>query len=737
MRRVALLLAAALLAQGCLDGEPPPFQPLPLTRLHTDRTYLRDGHGRYVAFHGVNVSGSTKLPFAVDAGGVPTYVGKPFPLAEADWQFALLRELGFDSIRLLVIWEGIEPGGRGLYDQAYLAYLRAIVQKAGEYGLHVLVDMHQDMFSRHLRVQYNRTPSYGEPGSLENTLLALVPDEETGQYNDAVQGDGAPRWAVQACLQEKDMRSPRWGTPRILSGLDEAELRNLWALYRRLTGQADGGPEEPIPEWLVYFLLGLPGPFSVAETTDMLPFTHWGTAHALSLDVARAYGCLFAGNVLYPRLEVDGVPVQDYLQSAYAGAWAQVAAQMKDLPNVIGYDLMNEPSGNFLVLTAVAAVIQSGLPDSARALLVDLLGAETGEQLYQALLALKLLPPDTLPETLRAWGLEGLDVLAALGLNTGFSENHLRPFYERVAAAILAEDPDAIIWIEAALSAESFLGGGPGGGLGGQWEQPMTAPAGVRQLVFAPHWYPDIYPFIGFNQRPREFSAEEIRHRSYDEALLGAQALAQYSLGNVPVVFGEFGTYFNLNGIDAARASDYLVSAHVLDNYHEAFERLGLSHMLWCYSPENDFELGDGWNHEDFSVVDPRLNERGQAAWARPHARLLAGKPHASRYWSPLHYFDPDKGEVDRVGEFEVRYGSRETWAPTEIVVPRLAYPDGFYVWVSDGTCHFDADAGVLYHLPARDAPGVEHWVRLLPPLAGNENLGWQYFVRDGRVVSR
>ncbi|HOX43572.1 MAG TPA: cellulase family glycosylhydrolase [Myxococcota bacterium] len=743
MKRPGLpVLAALLLAtlwQGCLDGDAPPLQPLPLTRLTTDRTYLRDGYGRYVTFHGVNLSGSTKIPAQIDAGGVPTYVGKPFPLDDADRQFALLRELGFDSVRLLIIWEGLEPGGRGLYDRAYLAYLRSVVEKAGEHGLHVLLDMHQDMFSRHLMVKYNHSPSYGTPGSIENTLLALVPDEETGQYNDTVQGDGAPRWAVQACLQEKVMDSPRWGTPRILSGLNDVELRNIWELYKRLTGQADGGPDDPYPEWVVYFLLGLPGPFPVNETTDVLPFTHWGTAHALSLDVARCYGCLLAGNVLYPGLMVGEEHIQDYLQRAYAEAWAEVAKEVGHLPNVIGYDLMNEPSGNFLVLTAVAALLRSGLPDSAQQALIDLLGAESGQQLYQALVALKLLPPDTTPETLRAWGLEGLDVLAALGLNTGFAEAHLRPFYERVSAAILAVDPDAIIWIESSLSAENFLGGGPGGGLGGQWEQPMTAPAGVRQLVFAPHWYPDIYPFLGFNQPPREFGAEEVRHRSYDESLLGAQALAQYSLGNVPVVFGEFGTYFNLNGIEASRESGYLVSAHILDNYYEAFERLGLGHMQWCYSPENDHELGDRWNHEDFSVVGPPPNllPRGQAAWARPHARFLAGKPHASRFWSPLHYFDPDKGEVNRVGEFEVRYGSRETWAPTEIVVPPLAYPDGFYVWVSDGVCHFDAAAGVLYHLPARDEPGAEHWVRLLPPLPGNENLGWQYFIRGARVVTR
>jgi len=65
---------------SCTGTAPDP-QPRPLTRLTTDRSYLRDGYGRYVFLHGVNTSGSTKVPVAIDAKtGVPSYVGTPFPL---------------------------------------------------------------------------------------------------------------------------------------------------------------------------------------------------------------------------------------------------------------------------------------------------------------------------------------------------------------------------------------------------------------------------------------------------------------------------------------------------------------------------------------------------------------------------------------------------------------------------------------------------------------------------------
>lgn len=740
MPRLALLaLALALGSVGCIDGDPPAIDPLPLTRLTTDRTYFRDGHGRYAFFHGVNLSGSTKVPAAISPEGIPTYLGKPFALADAEHHFGLLRQAGLDTIRLLVIWEGLEPTARGVYDQAYLDYIREIVVKAGEYGIWVLMDMHQDMFSRHLVVRYNHHPRHGQPGSLENMLLALVPDPLTGQYNDSVQGDGAPRWAVQACLQEKRMDSAWWGTPRILSGLTLAELQNIFDLYQKFTGSQD---EFEDAAWVGDFLLGLPGKFPVEETSDLLPFTIWGANYILSLDLARCFACLLAGQTAFPGLTVEGLSVEDYLQGAYADAWAQVAAKVFDLPNVIGYDIINEPGGNFLVLTAVAGMLQAGVVDGARTVLVGLLGDETGDQLYRALVDLRILPPDTEPETLARWGLDALDTLALLDLNLGFDEKHLRPFYERVGRAIEAVDPEAVIFIESSMSADTLFGSGAGG-IGGQFEQPMTRPRGLSQVAFAPHWYPDIYPLIGFNMPPREFEAEQIRYRDYQPNLEKAAFLAGYSLGNLPVVFGEFGTYFNFNGIERSRADDYLVSAQVLDNYYEAFERMFQSRIQWCYSPENEHELGDLWNHEDFSILGPydrrsaEIPWRGQAAWRRPHARLLAGKPISTHYLSPLHYFDPDKGEVDRVGEFEVIYAAKETSAPSEIIVPEGVYPDGFYVWVSDGHCHFDPHSRVLYHLPSLDEPGVEHWLRSLPPLAGHENRGWRYFFKDGRVLTR
>jgi hypothetical protein len=747
---LATILASVLLC-ACIDGDPPVASPVPLSRLSADRTYLRDTSGRYIFFHGVNVAGSTKVPARGDKNGaptneIPTYVGKPFDLANAATELKKIRDMGFNSMRLLVIWEGIMPRSPKELDKNYLTYLREVVRMAGDYGLYVLVDMHQDIFSRHLLVKYAEETRYGDPGSLEATLLALA-NTLRYPYTDAVRGDGAPRWVVEACLQEKNMGSASWGIPRILSGLGSQELYDIYQLYQKLTGATSTGtPNQP---WVLEFLSGLPAKFEVDESTDMLPFTNWGLAMTLSLDVARCYACLFAGDKVFPKLRKDGKNVKEYLQSAYATAFAAVAEQMKGLPNVMGYDLMNEPGGNFIVLAAAAGAVRAGVITGAKTVLENLLGTETGDQVYSALVTLKLLPADASAATLKKWGLDQLDVMAVLGLNNGFDDNYLRPFYDRVGKAILEKDPDALFFIESTLNFGSILGGAFGG-VGGFWEVPMTIPASLAgRVVYAPHWYPDIYPFLGFDQAPREFTNEQVRYRSYKTNLTSAKSLASYSLGNVPVVFGEFGTYFNFNNkytrdaktekytyTNSAKAADYSVSAYFLNNYLESFEEMFQSRILWCYSPDNDERYGDHWNKEDFSVVGPDGKPRAELAWARPYARALAGKPISTTFNSDYHYYDPDKGKQIPKREFEVRYASKETSAPTEIVVPLSQYGDGFYVWVSDGTCTFESETSTLYHLPSTDEPDTVHWVKIRPPLPNDPADGWSYFFKGNRSLT-
>ena len=748
MRRlsVGLLLMVIMGFAVGFACQPPELGPLPeaTTEVHTDLTYLKDGYGRYLNVHGVNLGGSTKTPFTWPWGPEPnqvdfqgldfSYIDRPFPVEEADHWFGQMNDLGFSTIRLMVVWEAIEPDEKGVYNEEYLDYIEQIVAKAEEHGIYVLMDMHQDMFSRHLMTRMNEHPyeTLADAGVEDVDVIAASVTTLVTPYSDTMRGDGAPRWAVEAALPHKNMDSIHWGDPSLLGNLDLDAINALVDLIEQFTG-SEGGSEE-LPDWAGYFIQNLPSsPYGIEETTNLLPWSFWGLNNATSMDLEQCWASFFAGADVYPGYTIEGQNVQDYLQEAYANSWRQVAMRVKGHDNVIGYDLMNEPNSIFLVLAAGALLLQTGLSDSISPMLIDLLGEEMGQQMNDILLGLQLIPMDTEEETIRNWGFEQADLMAIIGLNIGFDHNYLEPFYSRVGQAIQEEDPGAVIWIEQTAGLNVVVGGG----MNGQMEVNLRAPEGIDQLVYAPHWYPDIYPMVGLVREPRDFTVEEIRHRDYTAQIDEVAARAWYSLGNVPVVFGEFGTYYNYNGIEQSIEEDYRVSAEILDNYYEAFEESFTGGIQWVFTTDNSYEEGDWWNGEDFSVIDPYGEPRGELAYSRPYARAMAGKPVRTHFLSPVHYYDPAKGTPDQVGEFYVEYESRETDAPTEIFVPEVVqYKDGFYVWLSDGRAYYDPGTHILYHYPANDAPGQNHWVKLLPPRGDQAQTDWDYFFHGEEMVN-
>jgi hypothetical protein len=761
MKRLRAVLCVTLLAlalAGC-EGSAPPHPnswSRTISRVRTDRVivptvtgnhvqrrpHLRDAYGRYVHFHGTNLSGSIKFPATEsfpDLGEEVSYVGKPFPLEEADKHFGQLQRFGINAVRFLVSWEAIQPDGPDQFDEEYLDYVDQLVARARAYGIYVLLDMHQDIFSRHLFVYYNKHPvdEQGNEyprGSLESQLLSLVPP-----YDNWVRGDGAPRWVVQTCLPEKRMDSPAWGVPRLVYGMGPQEILAIADLLSTFMG---GEGDVNIPDWVETFFAALPKPselpeefqpYDVRQSNDFLPFTFWGINGALSVDSQRCFACLFAGDKVTPDYEVEGKNVKDFLQDQYAKAFVELAKRAKKHDNVIGYDIMNEPIGAFITYAAVALYFQTGLASSVETLLTDLLGDDLGPDIYTLLTGLGLLPPDATEETRALWGFDQVDAMAVIDLNLNFDARYLQPFYERIGKAIQEEDPDAIIWFETSSGLSMLLGEG----MTEQWAVNMTDPQGINQAVYAPHWYPDIYPFPGFNQPPREFGPNEWRFRDFTKNLEVFKNKSTKSFNNIPVVFGEFGTYFNYNGIDASIDSDYRISAQILDAYYRAFEKLNLSHMQWCVSPENSYEDGEGWNSEDFSVIDPDLEPRAWEAWLRPYARTTSGLLAEQHFYSPLHPYEPDKGEPLPVGEYYLRMESKESDAPTEIFVPRRQYPAGFYLWLSDGYAYYDHDRQVLTWFPTRDAPEDEHELRLLPPRPGADVSGWDYFFDAETVIDK
>ncbi len=126
--------------------------------MHTHGQWFLDPSGRRMMLRGVNLSGASKVP--VDPNGATylnerffehkkvSFVGRPFPLEDADEHFSRLRHWGLTTLRFLITWEAIEHAGPGIYDQDYINYLVDVVHMAGEHGLRLFIDPHQDVWSR-------------------------------------------------------------------------------------------------------------------------------------------------------------------------------------------------------------------------------------------------------------------------------------------------------------------------------------------------------------------------------------------------------------------------------------------------------------------------------------------------------------------------------------------------------------------------------------------------------------
>eukprot|EP00668_Euglena_longa_P012404 GGOE01014852.1.p1 GENE.GGOE01014852.1~~GGOE01014852.1.p1 ORF type:complete len:511 (+),score=122.33 GGOE01014852.1:140-1534(+) len=99
-----------------------------------------DEHRRQLFFHGLNVveKGPPWLPDEAAFNATTSF-------ARRDAE--VLQQFGFNAIRLGVMWAGVEPAAPGLYDEAYLQRVVAIVRLAAEHGIHVLADMHQDVLA--------------------------------------------------------------------------------------------------------------------------------------------------------------------------------------------------------------------------------------------------------------------------------------------------------------------------------------------------------------------------------------------------------------------------------------------------------------------------------------------------------------------------------------------------------------------------------------------------------------
>lgn len=174
------------------------------TPLYSDGTNLRDDHGRIALLRGVNARVNGVFDVTFSDGRMPL---EPIPdLTDADC--TRMRQLGLDFLRLPINWSALEPS-RGSYDDAYLDRVDAAVQCAARAGVYVLVDLHQDAYSK--EIGEDGAPLWAiQPAPtmlLQGPLTDLGTRRTSQQVNDAFNtffAAGDPSGLQAACIDALD-----------------------------------------------------------------------------------------------------------------------------------------------------------------------------------------------------------------------------------------------------------------------------------------------------------------------------------------------------------------------------------------------------------------------------------------------------------------------------------------------------------------------------------------------------
>ncbi len=213
----------------------------------------------------------------------------------------------------------------------------------------------------------------------------------------------------------------------------------------------------------------------------------------------------------------------------------------------------------------------------------------------------------------------------------GDERREIAPLYRDAAAALRARHPTAILFLE---------GRGPTA-TGFRTRLPHP---GLDNIAFAPHYYEPL-AVVWADGRGRTAVIDRAFGRMEEKA-------AEWG---VPLLVGEFG----IPG-GARRAGDYI------DSHYDRLDAALASAMQWTVSPRWSPQAGDGWNGEDFSLLDdagrPRPNYR-----PRPYPHRVAGVPVRFQFEATA----PPRGEP----RLEFVWAHHPGLGPTEIVVPAGLFP--------------------------------------------------------------
>lgn len=224
-----------------------------------------DSFGRVRLFHGVNAV-YKEAPWLPDVENFSAEDSLDPTTME------LLKEWGFNVVRLGVMWPGVEPEPARI-DSGYLQRVKRLTRDLAEHGIYTIADLHQDIGSSHFC------------------------------------GEGVPEAYVDALLRDPHSRMAQ--VPRFPEPLASNIPRN-----------GSGFPER-------------------AECLKRLFSEYYST---------------FQVGALWAELYREG----SQLYEGFLRYWTAVAEEFKDEPQLMAFELLNEPSGTCLEARTAPECLLSG-----------------------------------------------------------------------------------------------------------------------------------------------------------------------------------------------------------------------------------------------------------------------------------------------------------------------------------------------------------------------------------------
>ncbi|KAH6648644.1 glycoside hydrolase superfamily [Truncatella angustata] len=569
--------------------------------------------GRTVLLRGVNLADAKfpptrptyRLESLEDAANC-SYIGAPLKLEEAPAHLQKLRWLGFNVLRLPVVWEALEHEGPGIYDDEYIEYIRQLLQICVEHGFKVIINPHQDLWSRH------------------------------------VGGSGAPLWTIHACglnpdnfgLTHAAIRYCDWPVesdekdPKSMPPMMWATNHNRLAtctLFALFFGGRDFAPKCQInginiQDYLQKHYFAAYG--RLAERLGDLPFAYDsmnepepGYIGLQDLSKSERSDTAKFGSNPTPihgmRLSM-GMP-QEVHEFRLGSTGPHKTGKMSIMPENSCWLQQEdkrwkwERSSKWPLGTCVWA-------------LHGVWSLETGELNKSDYFA--KLPKTSYAATKKENQSNG---------QLSFISSYWQEFHQQWTQTIRDYSQKSIVFTQPSV----FDPPPPR-------DEPLTAYSPhyydgltIMQKHWHERWNADVVGILRGHYRSKVFGLRVGKDNV--RRLISSQIGELAKDAKTPTLLGETGIPFNLDDSKAYHDGDYTDQIKAMDAILSGCDDHLLNYTLWAYSAVNSHEWGDHWNGEDLSIyceetgsfpTHPMLfGFRGAAAWCRPYVQSLVGEP--------------------------------------------------------------------------------------------------------------